>query len=444
MSKKFKAEDFEKSEIINQIYSPSLMKGRGAEKLIGQLDKSGKHVKTASGWVSVKGNEHLVSKHEVKHDVNTHQKFSKEFYEANKKLWKTHDSQDSVIRTPVEGAYDIGTSEYEQAVQSLIDKENKRKKNRNTRNKQLVFPNYETAHLWMEFDGQISDGKYENTNMFEQNKRMYDAEIKVDKSLQSAKMINERWQGRVPSFKDLIWLFSAGDSSYDYYMKDAAEGSKNGHTAEEAKSDVRAVFSKVPTAKIKTYIDQLQTLFTNSEFKEVTPIVTVPVVTQPEVKKEIPSEIQEKINAYTGGTIPVDVLVHLKTKYENATPVETFTSIMGSQVKVYGKEGTNYAINIGGAKGVVLASFDDLKEIRPATVEEVKEEIPVTAETKIEKPIAKVVGENGNVFNTLGIVGRALRKAGQGDKIKEMNQKVFKASSYEEALHIMGQYADLQ
>lgn len=302
MAKTLSSKDFEKSEIIQQIYSPTLAKGRGSQKLIGELDKAGKHVKTATGWVPVKGNEHLVNKHDEKKKEALESDLSHNMGQGNEEAIKEH------------------------------------------------------------------------------------------------------------------------------------------HT-----------------------------------------------------KKEIPSEIQSKIDSYKGGTIPVDVLVHLKLKYENAKPVEEFDSVMGAKVKVYGKEGTNYAINIGGSKGIVLASFDELNEIRQSnqevkvddskafdaviseagkmlaekygmshpSVQYAKEEwlkkYGTGSEDKFNeaietsrkafenvKPIAKVVGENGNVFNTLAIVGKALRKAGQGEKIKEMNQKVFKAGSYEEALHIMGQYADLQ
>ena len=59
------------------------------------------------------------------------------------------------------------------------------------------------------------------------------------------------------------------------------------------------------------------------------------------------------------------------------------------------------------------------------------------------KPIAKVLGEDGNVFNLIGICGRALKKAGQKDKITEMQSRIFSSGSYDNALSIMSEYCEL-
>jgi len=61
-------------------------------------------------------------------------------------------------------------------------------------------------------------------------------------------------------------------------------------------------------------------------------------------------------------------------------------------------------------------------------------------QVKQKKPKAKLVGTDGNVFNTLGICAKALRTAGLTEESKEMTEKVFKARSYDEALHIMSEY----
>lgn len=61
-----------------------------------------------------------------------------------------------------------------------------------------------------------------------------------------------------------------------------------------------------------------------------------------------------------------------------------------------------------------------------------------------DKPVAIVCGENGNVFVTLGICTKALKQAGQSDKVNELTEKVFAACSYNEALVIMGEYCELQ
>lgn len=81
------------------------------------------------------------------------------------------------------------------------------------------------------------------------------------------------------------------------------------------------------------------------------------------------------------------------------------------------------------------------------TPDEVSKSDAITAIKKaenIKKPIAKVIGEDGNVFNLIGICSRSLRKAGQGDRAKEMSEKIFKAGSYDEALAIMAEYCDLR
>jgi len=64
-------------------------------------------------------------------------------------------------------------------------------------------------------------------------------------------------------------------------------------------------------------------------------------------------------------------------------------------------------------------------------------------ENSVVKPKAKVIGKDGNVFNTLGICTSALKKAGQSDKSKELTNRVFSAGSYEEALSIMMEYCEL-
>lgn len=61
-----------------------------------------------------------------------------------------------------------------------------------------------------------------------------------------------------------------------------------------------------------------------------------------------------------------------------------------------------------------------------------------------KKPYAKVIGENGNVFNLMAICSTALKEDGQREAAKEMVDKIFTAGSYEEALQIMGEYCELE
>jgi len=62
---------------------------------------------------------------------------------------------------------------------------------------------------------------------------------------------------------------------------------------------------------------------------------------------------------------------------------------------------------------------------------------------KATKPKAKVIGENGNVFNTLAICTLALKKAGMRAEADELSGKVIMAESYDHALRIMMEYCDL-
>lgn len=60
----------------------------------------------------------------------------------------------------------------------------------------------------------------------------------------------------------------------------------------------------------------------------------------------------------------------------------------------------------------------------------------------MNKPKVKLVGQDSNIFNILGIASRALKEAGYADEAKEMQTEVFASDSYEEALAIVLQYVD--
>ena len=64
--------------------------------------------------------------------------------------------------------------------------------------------------------------------------------------------------------------------------------------------------------------------------------------------------------------------------------------------------------------------------------------------TEKVKPTAKVVGQNGNVFNLIGICNKVLQKAGQFEEAKKMQAEVKACGSYDEVLVIMGKYCNLQ
>ena len=58
------------------------------------------------------------------------------------------------------------------------------------------------------------------------------------------------------------------------------------------------------------------------------------------------------------------------------------------------------------------------------------------------KPKVQLVGENGNVFNLLGICTRALKRADQYEEAQKLQERVMSCGSYNEALAIMLEYVD--
>ena len=61
------------------------------------------------------------------------------------------------------------------------------------------------------------------------------------------------------------------------------------------------------------------------------------------------------------------------------------------------------------------------------------------------KPTAKLVGENGNIFNLMAIANKALCEAGKREKSVQMYKRiVYGAQSYEEALNIIREYVEVE
>lgn len=61
-----------------------------------------------------------------------------------------------------------------------------------------------------------------------------------------------------------------------------------------------------------------------------------------------------------------------------------------------------------------------------------------------ERITVKLIGENGNIFNLMGIASKALKRAGQGDKAREMQAEVTNCISYESALDVITKYVDVE
>ena len=62
----------------------------------------------------------------------------------------------------------------------------------------------------------------------------------------------------------------------------------------------------------------------------------------------------------------------------------------------------------------------------------------------MEKPKCKLIEEDGNIFNLMGITSRTLKRNGMHKEADEMFNKITKeAHSYDEALCIIMEYVDV-
>ena len=60
-----------------------------------------------------------------------------------------------------------------------------------------------------------------------------------------------------------------------------------------------------------------------------------------------------------------------------------------------------------------------------------------------EKPECRLLGEDSNVFNLLGIAARTLRDAGQPDRATELTNRAFACGSYPEVLALLDEYVEV-
>lgn len=59
------------------------------------------------------------------------------------------------------------------------------------------------------------------------------------------------------------------------------------------------------------------------------------------------------------------------------------------------------------------------------------------------KPDCALIGQDGNIFNLLGIASRTLKQNSMADEAKEMCCRVTSSESYCEALNIIGEYVNI-
>lgn len=60
-----------------------------------------------------------------------------------------------------------------------------------------------------------------------------------------------------------------------------------------------------------------------------------------------------------------------------------------------------------------------------------------------KKPKAKLIGENGNIFNLISIAAKVLNNAGMSNFAEEMCDRCMSSKSYIEAISIIQEYVEV-
>ena len=60
-----------------------------------------------------------------------------------------------------------------------------------------------------------------------------------------------------------------------------------------------------------------------------------------------------------------------------------------------------------------------------------------------QKPNCPLIGQDGNIFNLMGIASRTLRENGMSEEVKQMQQEIAQCESYGAALNVIGQYVNI-
>ena len=60
-----------------------------------------------------------------------------------------------------------------------------------------------------------------------------------------------------------------------------------------------------------------------------------------------------------------------------------------------------------------------------------------------KKPKCPLIGQDGNIFNLMGIASKTLKRNGMYDEVKEMCSRITSSGSYYEALNVIGEYVEI-
>lgn len=85
-------------------------------------------------------------------------------------------------------------------------------------------------------------------------------------------------------------------------------------------------------------------------------------------------------------------------------------------------------------------------------MQKIKKEVPTAAKEperlpridRGDRPTVELTSENGNVYNLIGVVSKALKRSGFKQHAKEMEERCLHAGDYDEVLRIFQEYAIIE
>lgn len=60
-----------------------------------------------------------------------------------------------------------------------------------------------------------------------------------------------------------------------------------------------------------------------------------------------------------------------------------------------------------------------------------------------KKPKCPLIGQDGNIFNLMGIASKTMKRNGMSNDAKEMCDRITSSGSYDEALSIIDEYVEI-
>jgi hypothetical protein len=90
----------------------------------------------------------------------------------------------------------------------------------------------------------------------------------------------------------------------------------------------------------------------------------------------------------------------------------------------------------------IITGVKDEEEIS-LTDEQIEKYLQEFALEKENKPKCKLIGEDGNIYNLMGIASRTLKQNNMRDEAKEMCDRITSSKSYDDALIIISEYVEI-